>query len=120
MKKTLAALVALGSFLAMGSRADAHVTGRCPQYERLLARHGLPVATFSRIMYRESRCQPTAVNRRSGAAGLLQFTKVNYPWLSRKLGVQVTQRWLLDPHNNIHAAQALYRLSGTRPWKATR
>ena len=33
----------------------------CPQWEKMLREYGLPVADFSRIMYRESRCQPNAI-----------------------------------------------------------
>ena len=53
----------------------ADLTKRCPQYEPLLAAHGLrPVQAFSYIAWRESRCRPKAINARWNKAGKLIWT----------------------------------------------
>jgi hypothetical protein len=36
----------------------------CPKYEELFRKYGLPVKVFSYIAYRESRCNPGAINAR--------------------------------------------------------
>ncbi len=48
-------------FTASNTKAQATPVGRCPKYEPLLRKYGLPVETFSAIMYRESRCVPKAI-----------------------------------------------------------
>lgn len=108
---TLIACVLVG---ATDNKADA--AGRCPQYEHLLAAHSMPVGTFSRIMYRESNCQPR-VRSRTRDTGLLQINDINHVWLSRRLGTHVTVGWLKVPANNVRAAAALYRSFGVRPWR---
>jgi len=42
-------------------RKSSIPTKSCPQWEAKLKKYGLPVKDFSRIMYRESRCQPNAI-----------------------------------------------------------
>ena len=37
-------------------------TKRCPKYEKLFKEYGLPVEIFSYIAWRESRCNPKAIN----------------------------------------------------------
>lgn len=92
----------------------AATTGGCPQYSGLLARSGLPVATFSRIMWRESRCNAAAVSR-SGDYGLLQINRVHL----RPGGVAagLSGRALLNPATNVLVAARLYRRAGLRPWR---
>lgn len=45
------------------------VVGSCPQWEAKMAEYGLPVDPFSKIAYRESRCNPEAINARWDAQG---------------------------------------------------
>ena len=53
----------------------ADQTKRCPQYESLLAAHGLrPVQAFSYIAWRESRCRPNATNVRRDESGKIIWT----------------------------------------------
>ncbi len=53
----------------------ADLSKRCPQYESLLAAHGLrPVQAFSYIAWRESRCRPDAINARWDKSGRLVWT----------------------------------------------
>ena len=45
------------------------VVGSCPQWEAKMADYGLPADPFSKIAYRESRCNPEAINARWDAQG---------------------------------------------------
>ena len=47
---------------------------RCPQWEPKIAKAGLPVQTFSYIAWRESGCNPKAVNARWNAQGQIVWT----------------------------------------------
>ena len=47
---------------------------RCPQWEPKIAEAGLPVQTFSYIAWRESGCNPKAVNARWNAQGQIVWT----------------------------------------------
>lgn len=109
-----------------GAPAVDAATGRCPQWEATLVagapRGGWDVRRMSAIAWRESRCQPDAVNRRGGDSGLLQIHPVSWPWLSKSLGVTVNRTWLLNPVNNVAAAARLcefWRRAGRscyQPW----
>jgi len=126
MKKLTAALIALSTIIIAPPTADA--AGRCRQYEPLLVQYapkgGWNVSKMSKFMHRESRCIATIVRpgRGNGDTGLLQIHPVNFPYLSRKLGVTVDQAWLQDPVNNVRAAAQLcrfWRAAGSscyRPW----
>jgi hypothetical protein len=59
--------------LPAGVPADP--TKRCPQYEPIMAAHGLyPVQAFSYIAWRESRCRPQATNARWDSSGKIIWT----------------------------------------------
>lgn len=123
----LATIVATSINITATTTPSVAAVGRCPQFEQLLAaqaaRTGWNVTKMSRTMFRESRCQTDAVNRRGGDSGLLQIHPVSWPWLSTKLGVTVTRSWLLNPTNNVTAAATLcvfWRNAGKscyRPWR---
>lgn len=120
---TVVAIIIASS--APAAPADA-ATGRCKQYETMLLElapaGGWNILKMSRTMWRESRCQPTAVNRRGGDSGLLQIHPVSWQWLTGKMGTTVNRQRLLDPDFNIRAAAALctfWRKAGSscyRPW----
>lgn len=86
------------------------VDGRCTGWETLLERHqppaGWDIVRMSRIMWRESRCEPGAVSHTSDT-GLLQINRVNHRWLGVRLNTTVDSVWLTDPVNNIRAAAEL-------------
>lgn len=119
----LAAGLLLGALLAgTAARAEGSTVRRCPQWEPLMAAHGLPVATFSRIVHRESRCDPRAWNARSHDAGLAQLNRVIWrdqrPWvraLRASCGAPV-QSAAFDPNVNLCLAAGLWRHEGLRPW----
>jgi hypothetical protein len=54
----LAAMIMTTGYSSGTARAAAN---SCPQWHAKLKQYGLPVAEFSRIMYRESRCQPKVI-----------------------------------------------------------
>lgn len=92
-------------------------SGPCAQYAGMLSYFdpGWSVSQFQQLMYRESRCQPGAVNP-SGASGLLQIMPLHIPNLG-PCGVY-TKADLLDAGKNICSAAIVYRRAGNSasPW----
>ena len=127
--RIMAALAA--AFLPMCGPVDqpkpVTVDGRCVQWESLLEAYnpGWDVVRMSRIMWRESRCQPD-VRSRTSDTGLLQINDVNHPWLSDRFGVTVDIEALRDPVVNVAASAELYKFwrraagFGYQPWKTGR
>lgn len=80
---------------------------------------------MSRIMWRESRCQPQAQSHTSDS-GLLQINRVNHKWLTNRMGAHINAGTLANPTTNIQAAAHLYTFwnshagNGYTPWKATK
>jgi len=94
--------------------------GRCIGAEGLLssyARVGWNVERMSRIMYRESRCEPRVRNKHSGSTGLLQIMPSNCPYIQKQLGESCSIGKLQLPEFNIRAATTLYEYDGYGPWK---
>lgn len=66
-------------------------TKRCPKFEKLFKQHGLPVEIFSYIAWRESRCNPKAINAK--------FKNGKIVWTLNKNGtydsglVQINSSW---------------------------
>lgn len=106
--------------------AGTTVQGRCTQYEPMLLELAPPggwdIAKMSRTMWRESRCEPWALNKRTNDAGLLQVNPINYTFLRGKLGEWVDKWTLQDPRQNIRASALLctfWRNAGKscyQPW----
>ena len=77
---------------------------------------------MSRIMWRESNCQPE-VRSRTSDTGLLQINDINHRYLSDRLDTRIDRHTLTDPNFNIQAAAELYRYwysatgNGYQPWK---
>ena len=111
-KVLLATLIGIGAVFIDAIPAHSATNGRCVQYESLLARNGLPVASFSRTMYRESRCNSRAINRHSGARGLLQIMPQHAGRWNTCAGLN-----LMSANGNIQCAARLYRRAGMRPWR---
>lgn len=91
--------------------------GRCVGMEWALEYYspGWDVVRMSRIMYRESRCQPTASN--TCCSGLLQMHRMHIPRMAL-CGV-VARADLYDPMKNICAAAALWGTSGYGAWSTS-
>lgn len=73
--------------------------------------------TLGRIMRRESRCNPGAINHRSGDYGLTQINLRT--WLARLIhdGVVTGAGELLEPQTNLRAARYIYERAGWSPWR---
>lgn len=68
-------------------------THRCPQFEPLFAEYGLePVEVFSYIAYRETRCNPKAVNAKFDANGNVTWTLNRDGSIDRGL-LQINSCW---------------------------
>ena len=70
-----------------------------------------------RIVWRESRNDPRARNKRSTASGCFQLLAMHAD-LFAAIGCSWVDRF--DPLANTRAAWALYQGSGSNPWRATR
>ncbi|MCJ7725657.1 MAG: peptidoglycan-binding protein [Acidimicrobiia bacterium] len=87
-------------------------------YSSLLAKYGMP-SSFSAIIHRESRCDPSAYNgrNRDQSYGLLQINTKGSLWGDRQSLCGLTSReQLFDPETNIACAAKLYQRSGGSPW----
>jgi hypothetical protein len=125
-KAAVGAIVALTTLVPMECAQRAGDRS-CPQHEATLETFapeaGWSVARMSRIMWRESRCDPTAWNARGHASGLLQVTPISYPYLREALGEWVDRWTLQDPEQNVRASAALFDYwakagkDGYRPWR---
>lgn len=96
---------------------------RCPQWESALKAHGLvPVARFSYIMWRESRCQEKVVSKRNSNGtrdyGLLQ---INSSWrtVTREVCGGQSMNVLLKSKCNLTVAKYLFDNGGFNHWSAT-
>jgi len=74
---------------------------------------------LSRIMFRESRCQPDACSKSTSGlkcrdAGLLQVNQIHTKFLN-DLGYEFPDS-MLDPSLNLAFARRLYEGSGWKPW----
>ena len=70
-----------------------------------------------KVVWRESRNNPAAKNKRSSASGCFQLLAMHAD-LFAATGSSWAARF--DPLANTQAAYALYQGSGTSPWRATR
>lgn len=141
VRRALVVALILATLLPARAAAAAEVH-RCPQWERALAARGLPVAVFSRTMWRESRCNPDAIgwNYRRGkgpwnchlspartyrrckavASFDLGLMQVNSSWVTVTANVCGTP-WgdvfaLLNPRCNLDVAAYLYAHGGLAHW----
>ena len=72
-----------------------------------------------RVMQRESRCKPTALNAadsNNGSRGLFQLNGVHQTWLIKD-GYITKLDDLYNPNVNIRAALHLWRMVGWSAWK---
>jgi hypothetical protein len=125
--------IALATSLALAAPAAlnqcdheaAPVKGRCTQWEAKLAEYpDWDVARMSRIMHRESRCQPGAISRTSDY-GLLQVhvnratfevaMRTGFDSLAYECEISEAHD-LLDADKGIECAHDLFRAFGYRPW----
>jgi len=96
----------------------------CAQYVADAISAGWPAdqaPTLARVMFRESRCIPTAYNgtdTAGGSYGLLQVNGQHKLWLMQ-LGYINSLDDLFNPDINLRAALHLYGMVGWSAWAAT-
>ena len=96
----------------------------CAQYVADAITAGWPAdqaPTLARVMYRESRCIPTAYNgtdTSGGSYGLLQMNGQHKLWLMQ-LGYINSLDDLFNPDINLRAALHLYGMVGWSAWAST-
>lgn len=111
----------ISAALITPAKADAAVGHACKRYVNLARQVGWPKserANLARIMWRESRCTPTAHNPRDpwgGSYGLLQINGSNVGWATR-MGYIRARTDLTDPRRNLKVGLELWKLYGWRPW----
>lgn len=60
--------------VSSGPRFPSDPTMRCPKWENKFKEYGLPVEVFSYIAWRESRCNPKAINARWDSKGNMTYS----------------------------------------------
>ena len=96
----------------------------CAQYVADAITAGWPAdqaPTLARVMFRESRCIPTAFNRQdsnNGSRGLMQINGVHKRWLM-ETGYITSLDDLFNPDINLRAALHLWNMVGWSAWAAT-
>jgi len=98
----------------------------CAQYVADAISAGWPAdqaPTLARVMFRESRCIPTAYNAKDtagGSYGLMQVNGQHKQWLM-ETGYINSLDDLFNPDINLRAALQLYRMVGNSwsPWAST-
>jgi soluble lytic murein transglycosylase-like protein len=99
-----------------------HVVAKCPQWEPMLRKHGLPVKHFSFIMWRESRCNPLAVSSKNNDGstdyGLLQINSTWRTLTARTCARPARQvkKSLLKFECNLKVAKVLFDTDGLGHW----
>ena len=76
----------------MDSRVPNDKSKRCPQWESKFKEYGLPVDVFSYIAWRESGCNPKAINANFDANGNITWTLNKDGSIDRGL-VQINSCW---------------------------
>lgn len=125
MRRVLVAVAIGVSSLALPAHVDA--VSRCREWEAAAVAVGWKpsnVTRLSKIMWRESRCDPQAYNgrHRDRSYGLLQInTKVTrridlWSELQRRCGL-TSRDQLFDPVTNLSCGLMLFRAYGWKPWR---
>lgn len=104
----------------------ATTTGSCPQYEPLLRKYGLPVKQFSKIAFRESRCNPRSISAVRPSTGKpdvgLLMVQGSWATVTRNIcHVQYQQviTALTNVNCNLAVSAYLYSNGGIGHWRAT-
>lgn len=113
--QALAVLTATSDPVFIEAERQAH--GPCGEWHDLAISIGWTEDDWSlmlsRVLYRESRCTPSAYNGQD--AGLTQINEVHTKWIEDHGWTHPES--MLDPVKNLTFALALYESSGCRPWR---
>ena len=107
-----------GDFQPGYVEAQTATWGACGQWHDIALLIGWPAEewpTLSRVLYRESRCIPSAWNGHD--AGLTQVNQIHREWISQ-MGLTFPDS-MFNPVENLRFALSLWNSSGWRPWKST-
>lgn len=134
-KALFTATVFLGNFIPQEPKPptqhiQAPLWAKCPQYWSLALKVGWrkqDLPTLDKIMFRESRCERTAVNAddpSGGSRGLLQINGFWTPWLKERgiLSAPRASQGLFDPATNLLSGLHIYNYADSRygngwgPW----
>lgn len=104
--------------LAMSPTVVSAIPARCNRYTPLFRAHHLPVATFKRIAWRESGCNPRSfvVDSDDAGGGLLGINLKGRLAGTWRRWCGATLRNITNPDVNVACAAAAYRRLGLRPW----
>lgn len=89
--------------------------GRCGQWYTTARDAGWPAdqwPTVSKVMWRESRCQPDAWN--GADAGLMQINRIHRHYME-PMGMTFPTS-MFDPASNLVYARTLWERAGWEPW----
>lgn len=125
---TAAALAATITAASLGSgpvtahHSDAPAGSKCPQHYHAAMAAGWRPGEWRKldaIMWRESRCKPTAVNNnartRDRSRGLVQLNLLAHrSWIGPMVGWNFDA--LYQPETNLRVARHLYEQCGWGPW----
>jgi hypothetical protein len=119
-------VITFALFALTAPKPAGAATGTCPQWEPLFKKFGLPVKTFSKIAWRESRCNPKSISavRSTGYPdiGLVQiqgsWRTVTYRICKLKPN-QSHIRALTKPTCNLAVARYLLDNGGLGHWKGS-
>lgn len=107
-----------------GNVSVAPPGSHCPQwygYAKLAGWQDSEWATLDRVLWRESRCQPTAHNPhgRDNSFGLLQANmRAHASWVGPIVDWDFNR--LFDPLTNLRIGRTIFeRAGGWSPWRAT-
>lgn len=112
--------------LASSQPQPSMVQGTCPQYEPLFKKFGLPVKTFSRISFRESRCNAKSISeiRKSTGKSDIGLVQISGSWATVTRTIchvtykQVTKA-LTNVNCNLAVAAYLFKNGGLGHWKVS-
>lgn len=102
---------------------------KCPEYEATAISAGWApnqLPKLMRIAYRESRCGPSAWNRRDPGTGSRGLTQINSFWCTpnqynptgflQARGVLSTCEDLFNPYVSLRATYVIWQYAGWQPW----
>lgn len=94
---------------------------RCPQWEDLIRKAGLPVRMFSYIAYRESRCQARVIGNPKSRRPDYGLMQINGSWVTVTSKVCRARygdlKVLLSPTCNVAVAKYLWDRGGRNHWR---
>jgi len=117
-------LISIVPVLPTTTTTTTTVPKGCAQYVADAITAGWPAdqaPMLARVMFRESRCIPTAYNAKDsngGSRGLMQMNGTHVQWLT-ELGYITTLDDLFKPEVNLAASAHLYAMVGWSAWSST-